>query len=176
MTLSPMENIIRVLGMTLLLTGFVPEGLAQGNFAGNFQKLVGKAFKDKSELTDLQGYTFREGSLVSPVDDPESITVDVYQRGSNAIVFFSINENPDDSEYVIADVLEVKNVQPGWQIRTTFCRQSTIENPEIVALVKSSATEEFLTTVRQAWRFSRDKRRFELLNVKGIDCLSEGGG
>lgn len=149
--------------------------IGQGNYAGNFKKLIGTTFKDKKTIPDLENFEFREGSLISAVDDPEAITVDVYQKGTTGIVFFSIMEDAGTGEYRIADVLEVKNIQPGWQLRTTFCRQNTIENSDLVALVKSSTSEEFLKPAKQAWRFNRDKRRFETVNVKGIDCISEGG-
>lgn len=147
----------------------------QGNYAGNFKKLIGTTYKDKKIILGLEDFEFREGSLISAVDDPEAITVDVYQKGTTGIVFFSIMEDAGTDEYRIADVLEVKNIQSGWQLRTTFCRQNEIENPELVALVKSSTSEEFLKPAKQAWRFSRDKRKFEAVSVKGIDCISEGG-
>lgn len=149
--------------------------IGQGNYAGNFKKLIGTTFKDKKTIPGLENFEFREGSLISAIDDPEVITVDVYQKGSTGIVFFSIIEDPGTGEYRIADVLEVKNIQSGWQLRTTFCRQNTVENSELVALVKSSTSEEFLKPAKQAWRFSRDKRKFEAVSTKGIDCLSEGG-
>lgn len=161
--------------VVLLITVFTVHAAGQGDYAGSYKKLVGTTFKDKKDIHALQNHEFREGSLVSALDDTESITVDVYQSGTTGIVFFSIMQDPSSGEYRIADVLEVKNVQPGWQLRTTFCRQNATEDPELVALVKSSTSEEYLKTVRQAWRFSRDKRRFEMISVKGIDCLSEGG-
>lgn len=115
----------------------------------------------------MENHEFREGSLISAIDDPETITVAVYQKGTTCVVFFSMMVDTTRREYRIADVLEVKNVQPGWQLRTTFCRQNEVENAELVAWVKSSTTEEFLKPVKQAWRFSRDKRKFEGISIKG---------
>ncbi|MBA4053742.1 MAG: hypothetical protein C0490_03435 [Marivirga sp.] len=170
-----MNNLLlrRFFTVILFITVFPAAG--QGNYAGGSKKLVGTIFKDKKDIPGLENYEFREGSLISAIDDPVAITVDVYQNGTTGIVFFSIMEDAGSGEYLIADVLEVKNIQSGWQMRTTFCRQNAIENPELVALVKSSTTEEFLKPVKQAWRFSRDKRRFEVISVKGIDCIGEGG-
>ena len=147
---------------------------AQGNFAGSMKKLIGTKYKDSKSIAALKGYEFRSGSLISDVNDPESITVDHFEKGSDAVVFFSINEDPNGEEYTVLEVLEYKNVPQGWQIKTAFCRQNEIENGEIVALVKSG-TEEVLKPVKQAWRFNRDKRRLQAMDKQGIDCISEGG-
>ena len=49
-----------------------------------------------------------------------------------------------------------------------------IENVEIIALIKRSARD-YLSKVKNAWRFNRDKARVEPIPVKGIDCFNEGG-
>ena len=148
--------------------------IAQGTYAGGMKKLIGTKYKDSKSISFLKGYEFRSGSLITNVNDPESITVDHFQKGSDAVVFFSIQEDPKDKEYTVLEVLEYKNVPQGWQIKTAFCRQNEIENGEIVALVKSG-TEEVMKPVKQAWRFSRDKRMLQTIDKQGIDCISEGG-
>jgi hypothetical protein len=70
-------------------------------------------------------------------------------------------------------VLEVKNVLKGWQLKTTSCRQNKVENVELVALVKWSPSHDFLKPAKQAWRFNRDKRRFESINISNIDCVND---
>jgi hypothetical protein len=147
---------------------------AQGNFAGSMKKLIGTKYKDSKSIAALKGYEFRAASLISDVNDAESITVDHFQKGSDAVVFFSIKEDPKGEEYTVLEVLEYKNVPKGWQIKSASCRQNEIENVEIVALVKSGS-EEFLRPAKQAWRFSRDKRKLMPLDKLGIDCISEGG-
>ena len=148
--------------------------IAQGTYAGSMKKLIGTKYKDSKSIAALKGYEFRAGSLITDVNDPESITVDHFQKGSDAVVFFSIQEDPNNEGYAVLEVLEYKNVPQGWQIKTAFCRQNEIENGEIVALVKSG-TEEVMKPVKQAWRFSRDKRRLQTIDKQGIDCISEGG-
>ncbi len=143
---------------------------AQGKYAGTKKSLVGKTYTYSRNIPGLAGWEFREGNLVTPVDNPETITADVFQRGTTWLVFFSIREDTLSALYTIMDLVEIKNVQKGWQLRTAFCRRNKIDNIEIVALVKSSTTQEFLKPARQAWRFNRDKRRFEVLSVNGIDC------
>src|SRR5262245_66472666 len=103
---------------------------AQGEYAGTMKKLIGTKYKDSKSIAALKGYEFRAGSLISDVNDPESITVDHFQKGSDAVVFFSINEDPNGEEYTVLDVLEYKSVPQGWQIKTAFCRQNEIEDVE----------------------------------------------
>ena len=150
--------------------------IAQGEYAGSMKKLIGINYKDSKSIPGLEDYQFREGSLISSLDDPEAITVDVFQKGTSSIAFFSIMEDTSTQVFTIMDLVEVKNVQPGWQLRTAFCRENEVENVEIFALVKSSDSEQYLKVVQQAWRFNRDKRKIQLISIKGIDCVSEGGG
>ena len=166
-----MKKIVVIL--ILLIT--VYSGLAQGKYAGTKKNLIGKIYTDSRKIPGLSGWQFREGTVINPLDDAEMITADVFQRGTNWIVFFSVREDTSLATYTIMDVVEVKNVLKGWQIKTTFCRQNKIENVEIVAVIKWSAYAEFLKPAQKAWRFNRDKKRFEAISIKGIDCLNEGG-
>lgn len=165
---------MKQLSLLIALMLAVTLSIAQGNYAGSMKKLIGTKYKDANSISILNGYDLHSASLISAIDDPESLTVDHFQKGSDAVVFFSIKEDPNSEEYTVLDVLEYKNVPQGWQIKTAFCRQNEIENVEIVALVKSG-TEEFLKPVKQAWRFSRDKRKLMPMDKQGIDCISEGG-
>ena len=146
---------------------------AQGKFAGALKGLVGKSYTDSRNIKGLKNWQFREGSLITPVDDPEMMTVDVFQKGTTCAVLFSYMEDTASHVFVIVDVIEVKNVPKGWEVRGALCRQNTVENVEIVALVKPNM-KEFSTTVKQAWRLDRDKRRVEALSTKGIDCINGG--
>lgn len=145
----------------------------QGKYAGSLKKLVGTSYTDSRNIPGLAGWEFRQGSVVTPLDNPEMIIADVFQRESSWISLFSIKEDTASDIYTIMDVIEVKNVLKGWQLKSTSCRQNKVENVEIVVLVKWSPSQEFLKPAKKAWRFSRDKRRFEILSVKGIDCLNE---
>jgi hypothetical protein len=163
-------NIILILSLILVTA----TASSQGKYAGTKKSLIGKTFTDSRKLTALKGWQFREGSVITPVDDPEMMTMDVFQKGTTCIVIAGYKEDTAMTEFTIADVIEVKNVLKGWQIRAAFCRRDQMENVEIVAHVKSSTTQEFLKPAKQAWRFNRDKKRFEGQSVKAIDCINEG--
>lgn len=160
--------------LLVILASVVISSNGQGTFAGSMKKLIGTKYKDSNSIPALKGFDIHEGSLITDVNDPESITVDHFQKGSNAVIFFSIKENANTEEYTILDVLEYNNIPQGWQLKTALCRQDETANVEIVALVKSG-TDEVLKPAKKAWRFSRDKRRLQTMDVKGVDCISEGG-
>ncbi len=160
--------------LSFLSFAFVNAIAQPGKYAGTKKNLIGKIYTDSRNIAGLEGWQFREGSVVNPPDDPEMITVDVFQKGTTCIVFFSIKEDTTSAAYTIMDVVEVKSVMKGWQLKTTFCRKDAVENVEIVALVKWSPSLEFLKPAKKAWRFNRDKRRFEILSIKSIDCINEG--
>lgn len=146
----------------------------QGKYAGTKPDLIGVTYLDSRSIPALKGWEFQSGSVVSPYDDPESIIACVFKKGNTWLCFFSIQEDTASEIQTIMDVVEVKNVLKGWQLYTTSCRQNKVENVEIVALVKWSPLQEFLKPAKQAWRFNRDKRRFESATVKGVDCINEG--
>jgi hypothetical protein len=159
--------------LILLAVLFITDATAQGKYAGTMKKLIGVTYSDSRNIKELARWTFRQGSVITPLDNPEMVTVDVFQRGTTWIVYASVKEDTASDIYKIVDVLEIKNVQKGWEPKTGLCRQHKIENAQIVALVKVIYTE-FLKQVKLAWRFNPDKRRFEKIPVKGIDCIHEG--
>jgi hypothetical protein len=146
--------------------------IAQGKFAGAFKSLIGQKFTKVSELKLLKGYTFKQGDVISETNDPDQTTVDIYQKGTTAIVFFSTMMQ-GDSFYQVYDVLEVKDVLKGWEIKTATCRDNNNPDVAIVALVKSTENE-IATNVKRAWRYNRDKIRFEKINTQHIDCINGG--
>lgn len=146
----------------------------QGKYAGAKANLIGSTYEDSRNIPALKGWEFQSGSVISPYDDPEVIIACVFKKANTLICFFSIKGDTASEVYTIMDVVEIKNVLKGWQLYTTSCRQNKVDNVEIVALVKWSPSQEFLKPAKQAWRFNRDKRRFEITSVRGVDCMNEG--
>ncbi|MGC3946691.1 MAG: hypothetical protein QM762_19585 [Chryseolinea sp.] len=142
---------------------------AQGQFAGSMKTMINQTYRNSRTIPDLEGFDFQEGSLVSTVSDQKAMLVDVFNKGNTSIVFFSVLEDTTANKYTIMDVVEVKDIQPGWEVRTGFCRQRGIGSADIVAVVKTS-NQAYLKTVREAWRFNRDKRKFYPVNAKEVDC------
>ena len=165
-----LSTVIRRCSLALPLILLTALAFGQGQFAGSMKTMVNQTYRNSRTIPDLDGFDFQEGSLVSGVNDSEAMLVDVFNKDNMAIVFFSVMEDTTSShKYTIMDVVEVKNIQPGWEVRTGFCRQRGVSSADIVAVVKTS-NQEYLKTVREAWRFNRTKRKFFPVNAKEVDC------
>jgi hypothetical protein len=153
---------------TIIMTG----SAQQGKYAGSMKKLIGQTYIDS--LPALKGWKLLQGSIVSPLTDPTWFVVDVYRKGTTYIAFFG---EMDTASRVtkIDDVVEIKSVKPRWEVRAGLCREYKEENAYVVALVYP-AQAEYSKNVAKAWRFNRDKIRFEWINPKNVDCMNEGFG
>lgn len=169
----------------ILLTGFLMLclfSMAQGKYAGAQSNLIGTQYVDSRQIPKLKGWEFREGSLVTGVDDPTVITVDVWKKGKIWIAFFSVKddsyrmkEDSTGNPFTIVDVIEIKTLLPGYIIVTGLCRVNEESDPTVVATVKWVPEKEILKPVKQAWKFDRDKLRILAIPTKNVDCVSEGG-
>lgn len=167
-----MQKKLVTLSAGLLLCFF---SIAQSKYAGTMKKLVGTSFTDDRQIKGLRGWTFVEGSLLTGVDDPEVMTASVFRKGTTYIVLGNYMEDTASHTYIIYDLIEIKNVPKGYEPKTGICRNYGAEDVEVVAVVKLDPNKEFLKPATKAWRFNRDKKRFEAISTKKVDCISEGG-
>lgn len=149
------------------------EASTQGELAGTKGYLLGKTYEEVPKITALKGWSFLEGSMLNYITDPERITVDIFQRGTDRIIIASIMEDTATGIFKIVDVIEVKGVMKGWSIHTGSCRQNEQSNSYIIAWGKDVIAE-YMNLIKKAWKFNPDKRRFEVIPVKGIDCENIG--
>ncbi len=156
-----------IIGILLVQVAFAQPG----KYAGTKKSLIGKKFTDSRHMNILPGWQFREGSLITAIDDPETMTADVFKKGTTYIVLFSIKEDTADTKFTIADIIEVKNVLSSQHIRTGMCSEGPNEAVDIVALVKKQNNIEFSRAIK-AWRLNRDKRRVELISPKLVKCMN----
>jgi hypothetical protein len=148
-------------------------GKAQpGKYAGKQKDLINLVYTNSRNIPGLAGWTFVEGSVVSPLSDSVMITVDVFKKGTTIIVFFSTCKDSIPQEFTIADVLEITPVTKGWIVETAFCQLDNFDNPWIVGWAKVTSSE-YLKIIKKAWRFNPEKKEIEQVPVKGIACLNE---
>jgi len=155
-----------------LLFFLAQQGMAQGQFAGAKPRtLIGKKYSNEKTLPGMPGYEYREVTLASEEKDPEQYSVGVFQKGNTWLVFYSINQDPGTDKYTILDVLIIKHVTAEQAVKTVLCRKEKVSDMGIVALTESGKAA--ASPAIKAWRFSREKRKFETQDIKGIDCLNE---
>jgi hypothetical protein len=145
----------------------------QGQFAGTKTRpLIGKTYNNDRVLPGLPDYEYREVTLASDENDPEQFSVSVFQKGPTYVVLFTHNIDKATDDYIVLDVLVIKQVKKNQVVKTALCRQNKISNMEIVAVTQPGGSE--FSPALRAWRFNRDKRRFEIASIKDIDCMNEG--
>lgn len=146
---------------------------SQGKYAGPILiKLINKTFTDEKNIPGLKGYELREGSMITGIDDPQPQFLSVLIKGKNRVVILSVKEDTVTTVQHIVDVIEIKNVLPGWEIRTAGCQNGDSEGEIIVALVNPGKGQT-VKSVSRAWRCNRDKIRFEKISTKKINCINE---
>lgn len=159
--------------LLLCLTVSCHAVFSQGKYAGSMKKLIDTTYTDNRNIPGLSGWKFREGSIATELTDPELFMIDVYQKGTTYIAFFSLLEDSATNRYRILDVIELKNIKT-FQVRSGICRWNKNNDPFVVGLLKPAQRE--YVNVTKAWRFNRDKRRFEVVDYKTVDCMNEGFG
>ena len=169
-----MKRSIPIIAITMLLATCSVCALAQNKYAGSSARLVGITFTNSRNIPQLKGWTFMEGTLSSPLSDPVWFSAYVFKKGTTCIAFYAQQEDTASDVHQILDVVEVKNVKPGYEIRTAGCREYKQENAFVIALVKP-VTSEYSKAIK-AWFFNRDKIRFEYRNPKLVDCENPGFG
>lgn len=163
----------RLLLVTVILLSCVALFAQPGKYAGTKKSMIGKVFTDSRNLTALKGWTFMEGGLANSLDDPERIMSDVFKKGTTYVVFFSIMEDTASDNFKVIDVVEITGVQKGWTVRSSFCRQNEQENNYIIAWGKENK-DAYMKLIKKAWKFDPDRRKINIIPVKGIDCENIG--
>jgi hypothetical protein len=154
----------------VMIFGFT--AVAQSNKSiVDFKSLVGTSYRSEKELTLLEGFNFRGGSMITMVDDPETLVANWFHKGSLAVVLFE--QVVEDNAHKILDVLVVTNFGKNQEIKIGECREGDTDTIELVALVNSTDAER--VKALKAWRFNRDKLRIETYSAALVTCLGMVG-
>ena len=148
---------------------------SQGKFAGSFKKLIGRTYSNDRHIPGLEGYDYRQGDLITDVNDEESQFITVFIKGKNAAVVYSAQSGATKKIFTIIDIIQIKNIPPGWEIKTAGCSEGATE-PEIIIALVNPGKKQYTTTVKQAWLCERDRLRIEAIGTKNVKCLNEGFG
>jgi hypothetical protein len=146
-----------------------------GKYAGSKKSLIGKEYTELEKLPALKGWQYMEGAIVNanPLTDVEMHSVNVFKVGTTYLIIFSINEDTAHDVFKVMDVVQVAGVTKDWTIRAASCRKNK-ENDAYIIVWGKETTEEYMKLFKKAWRINPDKRRIELIPVKGIDCENIG--
>jgi len=159
----------------IILSLFFYAANAQGKYAGSYKQLIGKIFADEKKIPGLKGFSYHEGTMLSSTDEAAPFFSELYRKGSTYIFLLTRKTFSSAETYKILDVLEIRNVQAPWEVKSSTCRQNEKEDDMVVALVKAVNTA-YLKNIKQAWRIDLAKGVINATSTKGIDCINEGFG
>lgn len=105
------RTFIRNIFMTaILVLGLFIKAWSQGNYAPTLKKLIGKTFTDEKKIPGLNGYSFREGNMITDTNDAEPQFITVLLKGTKAVIVYSAMSDTIQKVHYILDVIEIKNM------------------------------------------------------------------
>lgn len=167
---SSMKQLLHII-LIFIFTYCSTVSTAQGKFAGSEKILIGKSYTDQKNIPWWKNYTLIQGSVISPVGDPVLFTANVYKKGNVRLLVFSKSAESNSHLFMILDVIEIKNFQPGWKLRTVDCDNGNEGATNIVALVQARKGKNDI--VLKAWRCNMDKIRFDAMSTKLLHCAGD---
>ena len=132
------------------------------------KQYIGKPYADEKHIPWLKGYSFVEGSVISPLNDVAQFSVPVFKLGNALVAVFFNRESSTDKSFAILDVLEIKNIRPFWKLRISDCDNGNEGATNIVALVQARKGKNDI--ILKAWRCNMDKIRLDALSTKLVHC------
>ena len=161
----------QILLIISVVYSYMNQSMAQGKFAGSMKTLIGKTYTDQKNIPWWYNYKLVESSVISPVGDPVVFTANDYKKGNVHLLVFSKNDESNGHLFVVLDVIEIKNFQPGWKVRTVDCQNGNEGSNDVVALVKTQKGKNDI--VFKAWRCNMDKIRFDAMSTKLVHCQGD---
>ena len=154
----------------LLLTTSV---FAQGKLASDYKKLLGQTYMNEKGINDLKNFRYQQGKVLGePNEGKFNSTIDVYKKGSTALVILSKKINLSTEEYRIIDVLKIISIPKNYELRISDCSRKQGYPDETIIAVVFSGTKPKVKLIKEA--FALKDIRFEKIAIKGIQCINEG--
>lgn len=157
------------------------EEVAQSNKHENL--LYGIIFREISEIPQLKDYEHLAGSVIynigtSQTDYKYGVSHFKYKK-SNLIILEEIIKERNDQKvkYKILDTITYNNLKEDEYIAICTCRINSVDNSEIIAVVKADHDNEYFNRIVKAWRANtKTKKIIQIESLQNIDCINEGYG
>ncbi len=153
-----------------------PDTIVKGTPFPPHNSIVGKTFADPKEIPLLAGYRDEGGTLLGSDPMNKDYAIAHFTNGTNHLILFEkVNQSTEQVKYLVLDTLVIdgSTFDPGQTILFTSCRKDSLNDPEIIAVVKQEKKERF-DKIAKAWRASKGTGRImEIINPKRITCLNE---
>jgi hypothetical protein len=136
-----------------------------------YQPLIGLEFGPDSFPAGFEEHT---GYVMGFIEGDEYI-IDHVSQGSTELVWFCKLTHRDEEGrpfLKILDALILPQFNPNEQLYLGACSYKDMEDPEIVAIIKTIQNE-LETEVVKAWRANRQTKIFEEISSEHVVCVDE---
>ena len=155
--------------MTALLMGC-------SDFGDRQNPLYGIIYRDEKEVPQFKNYKNVGGSVMYNFkDEAENYKFGISHLTDsirNILTFEQFISEPNNPQpkYQILDTINIDNIKEYEIITYCECRQDTIFDPQIIALIKAEQDNDYYRIVR-AWRADTKTGKIVLIkNTNGINC------
>lgn len=143
------------------------------------ESLIGKVFREPSELPELAGYEDVGGSVLTEPGKPDFEFGISWLRSpdKNIVVLEKFISQPDGkTRYEILDTVSVPKLKEDQYISYCDCYSGDVFDSRIIALVKTDSAA-FYKTIYKAWiADTRLKKIVPIEDPNGIRCTNNGFG
>ena len=155
------------------------------NEFGNRQNpLYGKIFRNITEIPELKNFTPLGGSVMDAgkTENGDYRFGIASFRGNNDFIICIFEEFLEATEkgkvnYKILDTINIGQIKETEYLTYCNCRQDTIADSEIIAIVVADRDNEYYNRIIKAWRANTKTGKIEIIKDKtGINCSNEGYG
>ncbi len=146
--------------------------------------LYGKIFRNIADIPELKNFT-HIGSSVMDAGKMENgdyrFGVASYRDNKDFVIcifeeFLESNEK-GKVNYKILDTINIGQIKETEFLSFCNCRQDTIWDSEIIALVVADYNYEYFDRIIRAWRADTYTGKIKIVkNLTGINCVNEGFG
>jgi len=167
-------NNIKIIGtIVFCLLFFTIKSYSQGKFAGEFNKSLGLVFITEEDIPQLKSFTYQGGSIISDLEiiDSYYLSLDVYRKGSTAVVVMSKLIDKVTREHRIIEILKIMDVPKNYEIRISGCTSININSDDKIVAVYYIGNKKNVKLIKEAYVLK--DIRFEKINSKTITCINE---
>lgn len=154
---------------SLIFLLIVSKSFCQGKYAAEYSTLLQKKYSNEKELIELKNFRYQEGKVLGEINTNGlfSSTLEVFKKGSTAIVILSKLTNPKTKIKTIIEVIKLSNITKNQEIRISSCsRKNPYPNEEIVVVMAANTNQ-----LKIAQAYALQDIRFEKTPIKGIKCV-----
>ncbi len=155
--------------ITLVFLLIISKSFCQGKYAAEFSTLLQKKYVSEKELIELKNFRYQQGKVLGDINTNGlfSSSIEVFKKGSTAIVILTKLTNPETKTKTVIEVLKLSKILNSQEVRISSCsRKNAYPEEEIVAVIAANTNQLKITQV-----YALKDIKFEKIPIKGVKCI-----